>query len=126
MLTKEVYNLIISIKDRLHDFDEDKPSEIARLYKMGYLEHYHYPKDGKSIFAWKLTDNAVKELEEYEKSLRVENREIQNIELSIEANQISKKALKESGRANLISLFSLLASLGALVVAIIALCLKLN
>lgn len=125
-MTKEIYDLLISIKDKLHNFDDDKPAEIAKLYKMQYLEHYHYSKDGKSVFAWRLTDNAVKELEEYEKSLRVENREIQNVELSIEANQISKQALKKSGRANLISLFSFLASLGAVVVAIIALCLKLN
>ncbi len=118
-MTKEVYNLIISIKDRLHDFDEDKPSDVARLYKMGYLEHYHYSKDGKSIFAWRLTNTAVKEMEEYEKSLRQQEREIKSLQIAEEANKKADKANKISKSAIIVSVIvSTLTVLASVLIAI--------
>lgn len=109
-MTSEIYKLIISIKDMLHDFDDKKPNEIAKLYKMQYLEHYHYSKDGKSIFAWRLTDKAIKEMEEYEKSLRQEDREIKSLQIADKVNHISKWSLVVSIISAVIAVIAIIVS----------------
>ena len=101
MITQKIYESIMNIKERLHDFDDKRPTEIYLLQQKGFLARSHYEKEGRCVTCWVLTDKAYQAIEEYEKSLREESREIESLKVARSARNWSIAAVVVSTLASI-------------------------
>lgn len=106
MLTKEQYELLCKLRDKI-PFNEDTNEKILRyLAKLEFVRSTNYkPHD----FIWEkpcdyvITEKGIAACEEYEKSLRQEDREVESL-------QIAEQANKKANRSNIISIVSIIIS----------------
>lgn len=105
MISEKIYSLLIKIKEKVDNYENNYPPNKEKLIKYNFIERYHYTREGNNYFAWKLTDTALNEIEEYERVNRKEIRE--------------EKALKESKKANIISIIAIIISVFAILISLL-------
>ena len=116
MLTKEQYTVLRNLRDGV-SFDEDEVFEILReLSRNGYAHSTNY-KSYNFMFNkacnFIITECGKSACEEYEKSIRQENREINSLEIAKDAN-------KKATQANKISIWAIVVSIILSISSIIA------
>lgn len=96
MLTEEQYKILRDLRDGV-PIDEDAIFEtLMELKNIGYVRYTNY-KRYNSLYQracdFKITEKGKVACEEYEKSLRQEDREIKSLQIAKRANRISIAAI---------------------------------
>lgn len=96
MPTEEQYKILLNLRDGI-PIDEDAIFEtLMELKNIGYVRYTNY-KQYNSLYQracdFKITEKGKVACEEYEKSLRQEDREIKSLQIANRANRISITAI---------------------------------
>lgn len=104
-MIKEDYDILIEIRNRTDNYENDSLPHKQRLKELGYIKLKQVIRNGIYHDTWILTDKAKAEIELYERENRKEYRE--------------ETAIKIAERANKISLWAFIFSIIAIIVSVL-------